>query len=98
MAVFGTALLLLNLICFTECTMEKETKKEIYFAGGCFWGTEAFLKKINGVIDTEVGFANGSTADPSYEDVCRKNTGHAETVKVVYDPAVVHFRAMCGNA
>lgn len=61
------------------------TYSEIYLAGGCFWGTEHFLKQINGVIDTQVGFANGSTSSPSYEDVCKRGTGHAETVKVVYD-------------
>lgn len=77
-------------ICFTEGTM----KKEIYLAGGCFWGTEAFLKKINGVLDTEVGFANGNTAHPTYEDVCYKNTGHAETVKVLYDPAVISLEKL----
>ena len=60
--------------------------KEIYLAGGCFWGTEKYLDLINGVVKTEVGYANGTTENPSYEDVCRKNTGHAETVKVVYNP------------
>lgn len=66
--------------------MAKES--EIYLAGGCFWGTEHFLKQINGVISTQVGFANGNTLAPSYEDVCKRGTGHAETVKVVYDRAV----------
>ncbi len=59
--------------------------KEIYLAGGCFWGSEEFLGLIPGVVSTEVGYANGNTQNPSYEDVCRRNTGHAETVKVVYD-------------
>jgi len=63
-------------------------QSEIYLAGGCFWGTEHFLKQINGVIDTQVGFANGSTLTPTYEEVCKKGTGHAETVRVVYDKAV----------
>lgn len=57
----------------------------IYLAGGCFWGVEAYMKKLPGVYDTEVGYANGTTENPTYEDVCYKNTGHAETVKVVYD-------------
>ena len=60
-------------------------ERKIYFAGGCFWGTEAFLKNIRGVIETEVGYANGKTANPSYEEVCYDNTGHAETVYVKYD-------------
>lgn len=60
-------------------------KKEIYLAGGCFWGTEKYLKNIPGVLTTEVGYANGSTEKPTYEEVCYSNTGHAETVRVEYD-------------
>lgn len=63
--------------------------KEIYLAGGCFWGTEKYLSLIKGVVDTEVGYANGRTENPSYEDVCRKDTGHAETVRILYDPKEV---------
>lgn len=64
-------------------------QSEIYFAGGCFWGTEHFLKQIRGVEKTEVGYANGNIANPSYEQVCNGNTNFAETVKVVYNPQVV---------
>ena len=63
--------------------------KEIYLAGGCFWGIEHFFKQINGVTATEVGFANGNTATPTYEQVYTDTTGYAETVRVVYDPAIV---------
>ncbi len=59
---------------------------EIYLAGGCFWGMQKYLDSIRGVISTEAGYANGKTLHPSYEEVCRKETGHAETVRVVYDP------------
>ncbi len=62
---------------------------EVYLAGGCFWGTEKYLGEVHGVISTDVGYANGRTANPSYEDVCHKDTGHAETVHVVYDPEKV---------
>ena len=65
------------------------TYREIYFAGGCFWGTEKYLESIPGVKETSVGYANGKTENPTYEEVCYKNTGHAETVKVVYDPEEV---------
>ena len=58
--------------------------REIYLAGGCFWGTEAFMQRINGVIDAQSGYANGSTENPSYQDVC-SGSGHAEVVKVTYD-------------
>ena len=57
----------------------------IYLAGGCFWGLEAYAKRLPGVVETQVGYANGTTESPSYRDVCYGNTGHAETVAVVYD-------------
>ena len=62
--------------------------KEIFFAGGCFWGAEHFFKQIAGVSHTEVGFANGHTTNPTYKEVYTDQTGHAETVRVCYDPAV----------
>ena len=62
--------------------------KEIYLAGGCFWGTEHFFKQIQGVTETEVGFANGHTNNPTYKEVYTDTTGYAETVHVVYDEQV----------
>ncbi len=59
--------------------------KEIYLAGGCFWGTEHYFKQIHGVLKTEVGFANGYTANPTYQEVYTDKTGYAETVHIVYD-------------
>ena len=67
-------------------TMEKGNNKTIYLAGGCFWGVEKYMSLIPGVVRTEVGYANGQTESPTYEDVCYNNTGHAETVLVEYDP------------
>ena len=61
----------------------------IYLAGGCFWGVEGYFKRIEGVKDTTCGYANGRTENPSYEDVCRHDTGHAETVKVDFDDEVI---------
>ena len=66
--------------------MEKENLKEIYLAGGCFWGTEHYFKQIDGVVDTEVGYANGITENPTYKEVCTDKTGFAETVHVIYNP------------
>jgi len=63
--------------------------KEIYLAGGCFWGVEAYFDKILGIEYTEVGYANGETEDTSYQEI--DSTGHAETVRVVYDPKVVEL-------
>ena len=65
--------------------VNEENLHTIYLAGGCFWGIEAYMKKLPGVYDTDVGYANGNTKNPTYEQVCYNNTGHAETVKVVYD-------------
>lgn len=63
--------------------------KEIYLAGGCFWGVEKYFDSIKGVVETDVGYANGNTNNPSYEDVLYRATNHAETVHIVYDPKVV---------
>ena len=66
--------------------------KDIYLAGGCFWGTEHYFKQIEGVVETEVGYANGITENPTYEEVCTDKTRFAETVHVVYDPEKVGLR------
>ena len=63
--------------------------KEIYLAGGCFWDTEHFFKQIEGVLETEVGFANGHTENPTYKEVYTDETGFAETVYVKFDSDVV---------
>ena len=63
--------------------------KEIVFAGGCFWGVEEFFSRINGVRKTEVGYANGNIKNPTYELVCRTDTGFAEAVYIIYDESKV---------
>nr|WP_237235647.1 peptide-methionine (R)-S-oxide reductase MsrB [Sphingobacterium mizutaii] len=63
--------------------------KEIYFAGGCFWGTEHFFKQVRGVVETEVGYANGKLEAPTYQQVSTGGTGFAETVKVIYDSEII---------
>ena len=72
--------------------MEKENLKEIYLAGGCFWGTEHYFKQIDGVVDTEVGYANGITENPTYKEVCTDKTGFAETVHVTYNSDKVSLK------
>lgn len=62
-----------------------------YLASGCFWGTEYHLQKLNGVISTTVGYMGGTTEYPSYKEVCTGETGHAETVKVIFDSHQVSF-------
>ena len=67
-------------------------KKTIYLAGGCFWGCQKYFDRLPGVVETQVGYANGHTVAPTYEQVKHENTGHAETVRVVYDDAVLPLR------
>jgi peptide methionine sulfoxide reductase msrA/msrB len=69
-----------------------QTKTGIaYFAGGCFWGTEYYLNKAQGVKSTTVGYMGGDTENPTYKQVCAGNTGHVETVKVEFDPNEISF-------
>ena len=67
---------------------------EIYFAGGCFWGVEEYFSRILGVYDVTSGYANGDTANPTYEEVCNQNSGHAETVRVLYFPNTVSLTTL----
>jgi peptide-methionine (S)-S-oxide reductase len=60
-------------------------------AGGCFWCTEAVFDQLKGVVKVESGYSGGNVPDPSYEDVCSGDTGHAETIQVTFDPSVVSF-------
>lgn len=66
--------------------------REIHLAGGCFWGAEHYLKQINGITFTEVGFANGHTQQPTYKEVYTDTTGYAEAVRVQYDDKVISLR------
>lgn len=78
----------------TDEALRKEGKDVAYFAGGCFWGVEDAFKSIKGVEGTTVGYTGGKKDNPTYEDVCSHTTGHAEAVRVVYDPAKIKFAAL----
>ncbi len=73
---------------------ETSTTARATFAGGCFWGMEELVRAIPGVIDTTVGYTGGTVPNPTYDQVSRGNTGHAESLEVVYDPARVSYEAL----
>ncbi len=75
-------------------TSENSTDTAI-FASGCFWGTEYWMQKQKGVISTEVGYIGGNTENPTYEQVCSHTAGHAEAVKVVFNPKIVSYEELC---
>lgn len=70
------------------------TTESITLAGGCFWCLEAVYEQVRGVLAVESGYSNGQVYNPSYEQVCQGDTGHAEVVKVEFDPAVVSLREL----
>lgn len=77
---------------FSERATANKSPKEIaILAGGCFWGMEDILAKIPGVIETTVGYTGGTTKDPNYEQVKKGNTGHAESIRVVFDPSKLSY-------
>jgi methionine-S-sulfoxide reductase len=79
-----------------EDDVERKAGHEVaYFAGGCFWGTQYEFKNIPGVISTAVGYSGGKTQNPTYQDVCGHVTGHAEAVRIVYDPKKLSFTKLC---
>lgn len=61
---------------------------------GCFWGVEEILRKVGGIISTEVGYSGGHTKNPSYQDVCTGNTGHAEVVLIEFDSSVISYESV----
>lgn len=66
----------------------------VALGGGCFWCTEAVFVRVKGVVDVESGYCNGQHPNPSYEDVCTGTTGHAEVVRLTYDPAVIGLKQL----
>ncbi len=71
-----------------------ENLEEIVFGAGCFWGVERKFWNLSGVYVTSVGYSGGNTDNPTYEDVCYKDTGHVEVVKIYYDPTVIDLNEL----
>ncbi len=69
-----------------------EGQEVAYFAGGCFWGIEHTFQIAPGVLDAESGYQQGKSENPTYQQICYTETGHAESVKVTYDPKKITFR------
>lgn len=99
--ILGLSIILL----LTACSTKSETSttpmdydmsqmREIYLAGGCFWGVEAYMQRIPGVYEVTSGYANGTTENPTYEEVIYDDTGHAETVHVTYDASKVDLTTL----
>ncbi len=75
--------------------MQTHNKTELAtFGGGCFWCTEAIFQELEGVITVVSGYAGGKTIDPTYEDICSGTTGHAEVIRIVYDPEKIDFELL----
>ena len=100
---------LIGLLAFQSCAQKTDNEKNLkrnsipkdlskfqtaYFASGCFWCVEAIYESVEGVVEAESGYAGGSTKNPTYEEVCRGNTGHAETVKIYYDSTKVSYNEL----
>jgi len=86
--------LLLTLIIYFPLTAKIQAQKTsaAYFGSGCFWCVEAIFETVKGVKSADSGYSGGSTKMPTYEEVCTGLTGHAETVKVIYDPSIISYK------
>ena len=71
--------------------------EQAIFAAGCFWGVEDYFRRVPGVLDAESGYCGGIAREPTYEQVCAGATGHAESVRVVFDPAKVTYAQLLGH-
>lgn len=93
---FVVLILLVSFNCKSEKMKSSEDNnlQIAYFGGGCFWCTEAVFELVDGVVDVESGYSGGKVENPTYEQVCGGTTGHAEIVKITFNPEVVSYRKL----
>ncbi|MGB7294710.1 MAG: bifunctional methionine sulfoxide reductase B/A protein [Candidatus Aminicenantales bacterium] len=80
-----------------EGEKNKAVTETATFAAGCFWGVEERFRKVRGVVSTRVGYTGGQTKNPTYREVCSDTTGHAESIEIIFDPAVVSYEELLGQ-
>ncbi len=71
--------------------------EQAVFAAGCFWGVEDYFRRVPGVLDAEAGYSGGKTTEPTYEQVCNGTTGHAEAVRIIFNPEKVSYNQLLGH-
>ena len=92
--IYAKILLILLIVQGLVYAQEGAKVKKATFAAGCFWGVEKILGALAGVVETQVGYAGGHTANPTYEEVTTGRTGHAESVEITYDPAKISYEKL----
>ena len=83
------------ILLMSNITFANESIETTYLAGGCYWGLEDLIRKIPGVINTEVGFSGGHIKNPTYADVVYTDSGHVEAVEVTYNPKQITYEKLC---